>query len=93
MLGGDRAPGKWGKVRRIRSAPFQISSICTRRHSMTEVEAYPNILERDSALINAFLKSVSEQPESFVAPSKVLSSQALKATKTLFDHGMSLEDL
>lgn len=55
---------------------------------MADVDVYVNILERDSAQMNTFLKSVSEHPESFVAPSKTLSSQVLKATKTLFDHGM-----
>lgn len=63
------------------------------RALMTEVLGSQSILERDAASIDSFVKTVTEKPESFAAPSKKLSQQALHMAKTLFDHGMYLNSM
>lgn len=72
-------------------ASWSFSSLQSQRHlpsaTMAEVASSQSILHRDAAQLDAFLGSVKSNPEKFAVPSKQLSQQALKAAKTLFDHG------
>jgi U3 small nucleolar RNA-associated protein MPP10 len=59
---------------------------------MAEVDVPQSILQREAQALDTFLKTTTEHPESFAAPSKQLSQQALKLTKTLYDHAKVEEE-